>query len=791
MKKISLLLFAFFIISPTSFAQNSGEEIFDTSFVHEIRITFENPNFWQVLTENYENSLVNDIPTNVPYLAGTISFDGNILDSVGIRQKGFSSHFASNPLKKSIKLDLNEFISGQTYDGMKKLNLNNGVGDPAMQRDLLGYGMMREAGIRAPRTAHARVFINDTYWGLYLLLEQVDKTFVDNNFASGDGDLYKNIGFSNLEWNGPNQNDYVESIALRTNKTTSDFSDYIEFVDILNNSTNAEFADSIVKVFNVDYYLRVLAIDIMTDNWDSYLDHGRNFYLYHEPLSDQFFWIPWDYNLSMGGNLFPGNGGGGSQLPNDAADCQSIINGTCPFPATDSIFLETISRDNFCCNNEWDNICQALYDTIQSQGIMVDSLPPNAADCVSITNGSCPHPATDLIFLEVIDIDNDCCNGDWTTSCQVKYDSIVTSNGPTFFDFPLVGSTPGKVLINRIMGVPAFRERYLDYCCQILEHNFTIERLEPIIDYHGALIAEAVEQDNNYIFSFDDFNYDISEGDASNDTPALKEFLNRRIPLLEQNLMDLNHTCMSTVSAIDWHDVVINEFVASNDSLSGIADQDGDFDDWIELYNNTNTTIDLTDFFLTDNHLSKKRWAFPAGTNIGADEYLVVWADKDIDQDGFHADFKLSGSGEQLMLSHYDGTVIDSVTYGAQTTNIPMARIPNGTGDFVPAVSTIGAFNSNTVATNKVEVLDFKIYPNPAQDLVRLSFDKNKYRGAMNIRVTNLLGQVVYNLSDSEAGNTYTGHSNLEISVENWSAGVYIVAIQQDGFRGVKKLVVE
>jgi len=334
------------------------------------------------------------------------------------------------------------------------------------------------------------------------------------------------------------------------------------------------------------------------------------------------------------------------------------------------------------------------------------------------------------------------------------------------------------------MGVPTFRERYLDYCCQILEHNFTSERLEPIIDFHGALIAEAVAEDNNFIFSLEQFNYDLSEGDASSTIPSLKEYFNHRIPVLEQNLIDLNHTCSSLVSAIGWNDIVINEFVASNDSLSGISDQDGEYDDWIEIYNNTNATIDLTDFYLTDNFNSKKQWSFPAGTSISVDEYLMVWADKDIDQDGFHANFKLSGMGEQIMVAHYDGTVIDSISYGMQTTNIPTARIPNGTGDFVPAVSTFAALNSNVVSTKDLEILDFKVYPNPANDMVTLSFDRNKHQGDMKINITNLLGQVIYN-------NTNTKDWKIELSVKNWSAGVYVIAIQGDDFRGVKKLVVD
>jgi len=777
--KYLFILLLFF--SKNLYPQNTGDAIFDTSYVHEIRITFADTSFWQTMTDHYFNNQVNGVATDVPYLEGSVSIDGNVMDSVGVRQKGFSSHFASNFYKKSLKLDFNEFISGQKYDGMKKLNLANGVGDPAMQRDFLAYNIMREAGIRVPRTSYAKVFLNDTYWGLYLIVEQVDKTFIKNNFVNDDGDLYKNIGFSSLSWLGTNPTMYDESIVLRTNKTTSDFSDFIEFVDVLNNTPNNDFADSIVNVFNVDYYLRVLAIDIMTNNWDSYIEHGRNFYLYHEPVSDLFYWIPWDYNLAFGGDFFAG-GGGGNNLPSDPGDCITIQNGSSPYPGTDTIFIATINQDPYCCNNEWDGFCQTIYDDLSANGLI---LPPNLANCESIINGSCPYPSDDPIYSQVVNLDPTCCNENWHGDCQDTYDDIVSSINPQYLDFPLILNNPEKVLINKIMDVPAFREKYLDYCCQILAHNYTFDRLEPIIDFNGALIADAVEDDINFAFSFDQFNYDISDGDSLSNIPSLKEFFNHRIPTLEQNLIDLNHICINSTSAISWHDVVINEFVASNDSLSGIADANNDYDDWIEIYNNTDTEVDLTDFYLTDNFNSRKQWAFPAGTNIGIDEYLIVWADKDVTQEGLHTNFKLSSFGEQLMLVHFDGTVIDSLTFGVQNTNIPSARIPNGTGDFSSNVSpTFGEFNIGETSVLEFSKLDFRIFPNPANEFIIIEFDHYLKKDNIEIIVSNLLGQMVYKQGNINDWKTI-------IDVAKWNAGIFLIEVRGDNFKKVKKVIVE
>ena len=78
------------------------------------------------------------------------------------------------------------------------------------------------------------------------------------------------------------------------------------------------------------------------------------------------------------------------------------------------------------------------------------------------------------------------------------------------------------------------------------------------------------------------------------------------------------------------------------------ADQDGDFDDWIELYNNGSSPIDLEGYYLSDDPEDVMQWAFPAGTEIAANGYLVVWADEDEDQSGLHANFKFVCKGKHF-----------------------------------------------------------------------------------------------------------------------------------------------
>jgi len=206
---------------------------------------------------------------------------------------------------------------------------------------------------------------------------------------------------------------------------------------------------------------------------------------------------------------------------------------------------------------------------------------------------------------------------------------------------------------------------------------------------------------------------------------------------------------------IAYHDLVINEFLASSDSLSGIADQDGEYDDWIEIYNNTNKSISLSNAYLTDNFDKPQVFQFPAGTTIEANSYIIVWADKDTDQDGLHAKFKLSSGGEQIMFSNGDGSIIDSLTYDAQTTNVAFARRPNGTGDFKLQDPTFNA-NNNTSVVLEIDENILRIYPNPAKDNLNLdlSIGNNDYQ----ISIFNQMGQVIINR------NIEKGNSNLDIS---------------------------
>ncbi|MDE0685959.1 MAG: lamin tail domain-containing protein [Candidatus Poribacteria bacterium] len=141
--------------------------------------------------------------------------------------------------------------------------------------------------------------------------------------------------------------------------------------------------------------------------------------------------------------------------------------------------------------------------------------------------------------------------------------------------------------------------------------------------------------------------------------------------------------------------VVINELMADNDNI--IADPQGDYDDWLELYNLTDGAVLLTGMYLSDKEDELTQWEFPENTEIPAGGYLVVWLDDDVDAaEGLHANFKLSKDGETVILVGTDAhgnRVLDSVTFEAQETDVAYGRLPDGTGDFQIVQATPGAQN--------------------------------------------------------------------------------------------------
>jgi hypothetical protein len=237
--------------------------------------------------------------------------------------------------------------------------------------------------------------------------------------------------------------------------------------------------------------------------------------------------------------------------------------------------------------------------------------------------------------------------------------------------------------------------------------------------------------------------------------------------------------------------VVINEFMAVNDQTA--ADQDGEYDDWIELYNNDSLAVSLKGYHLSDNIDNPVKWTFP-DTVIRGGGYLIVWADKDTTQTGLHASFKLSGSGESILLSDTVGNIFDQYFFGLQSADISTGRYPNGTGAYATMAPTFSRENDNalTVITpgQESKTQGFSLgqnYPNPFRSVTIIPYTLPA-PCHVNIEIYNLQGRKIITLVSAQqaaAGYEVTWYAGDQ------PPGIYICRmITNTGFSQTRKLMI-
>ena len=299
-------------------AQIEGANLFSIDQVVNIELDFPQSDFWSQLEDNYTNMDVNGsiyIPANLTLtdVTGTYTFD-----SVGVRLKGNSSYGHPGD-KKSFKIDFNKYISGQNYDGIKKLNFSNGFKDPTFMREKIFFDISREHGVPCPRTNFSTVTYNGEPWGFYTMVEQIDDQFLDWRMLDDNGNLFKagsnfggGDGEASLEYLGNAQSAYESSYELKSNENANDWSDLIEFIDFINNTSDSEFETNLGSQIDLGPFLSSAALDNLFGNLDSYTQSARNYYIYHNIGMGKWQWIKWDGNEAFGtygfmGGLSPSN----------------------------------------------------------------------------------------------------------------------------------------------------------------------------------------------------------------------------------------------------------------------------------------------------------------------------------------------------------------------------------------------------------------------------------------------------------------------------------------------------
>jgi len=246
------------------------------------------------------------------YVPVTVTHDGRTWAGVGMRYKGNSSLRSAVTRgngKVPFRLDFDRYgdevpeARNQRFYGFGKLTFSSNFSDDSMLKEVLATEVFRDRGVPAARAAFYRVFIDtgdgDEYWGLYTMVEDpADGAMLDAQFGGREGNLYKPEG-PGADWTFFDEAGFTK----KTHEREADFSDVQAALVALHapGDDAAAWRAAIEATFDVDGFLRWLAVNTAIENWDTYGSIAHNYYLYGDPAAGgRLHWIPWDHNMAFG-----------------------------------------------------------------------------------------------------------------------------------------------------------------------------------------------------------------------------------------------------------------------------------------------------------------------------------------------------------------------------------------------------------------------------------------------------------------------------------------------------------
>jgi hypothetical protein len=255
-----------------------------------------------------------EMAENPAWVPCTFKFNGLTWNYVGVRFKGnssLSSTWSKGIYKLPFRFDFDQFedeypaIKNQRFYGFKTLSLSSGYNDSSLIREKVAGDIFRNLGVPAPKAAFYRLYVDcgdgsgPKYFGLYTMVEIPDKPMLSAWFGNSDGNLYKPSGTTASFGSGALSEDDFDK---ENNKDEADYTDVNVLYTAVNDtsSDSATWKSNLEKIFDVDGFLKWLAVNTVIQNWDTYGVMAHNYYLYNN--NGKLSWIPWDNNESLKGS---------------------------------------------------------------------------------------------------------------------------------------------------------------------------------------------------------------------------------------------------------------------------------------------------------------------------------------------------------------------------------------------------------------------------------------------------------------------------------------------------------
>lgn len=288
--------------------------VFNQNEVLTMKVYIDEDDWGAMINDlNSYNTRLRDIAIDPIWVEADVVFEETLWENVGIRFKGNSSLRSvaqSGNEKFSFKLDFDRYeddypeIDNQRFYGFNQLNLNNNFSDTSFMHEKLASDLFREFGLVSAQTSYCALSIDHgeglQYFGLYTIVEEMDDTVIETQLGDDSGNLYKPDGpAASFQWGSYNE----EELDKKNNSKEGDYSDVEALYNIINSKSQAvnieRWKKDLEEVFNVDGFLKWLAVNTTIHNWDTYGNSTRNYYLYNHPDTKQLNWIPWDNNEAL------------------------------------------------------------------------------------------------------------------------------------------------------------------------------------------------------------------------------------------------------------------------------------------------------------------------------------------------------------------------------------------------------------------------------------------------------------------------------------------------------------
>ena len=276
------------------------EAVFSTARLVDVSVQVD-PDDWEILRREGRSFAVlaegcGEPPEEFLYtdFMATATIDGERLQRVGIRKKGF---FGSLSLSRpSIKIRFNQYLQRQHLSGVRRVTLNNNLQDPSNVFQCLAYRFFEGAGVPTPMCGFARLTVNGEDMGAYTTLETYDRAFLARHFPSAEGKLYEGQ-LSDFRAN------WIETFENKLQKSFDDRRELLELARALR-ADDEDLLELLEPLVDIDAFLSFWAAETLMGHWDGYTGNQNNFFVYWEPTTKKFYFIPWGTDGIFSANPF-------------------------------------------------------------------------------------------------------------------------------------------------------------------------------------------------------------------------------------------------------------------------------------------------------------------------------------------------------------------------------------------------------------------------------------------------------------------------------------------------------